>query len=295
MTIRLENRYNLPDAVVRAVAADPYDSAGSYLTASSLADPPQQRALIAKHGDELSEDVTERLWSLLGTAVHIVLERADAANAATLNEQRFFAEFLGQRISGKLDHYSLENGVLADYKCTSAWSLVFKDRYRDWTRQLNCMAELLARNGHAVTGIQVVAILRDWQESKARDKSDYPQQAIAVVPLELWPQEKRAEYIESRVALHLAADAGEMPPCTDEERWARPSKYAVMKPGRKTALKVCDSAEDADSIAAQTPGAFVVKRPGGFARCELNELGHAYCAASPVCPQAAQDRATEAS
>lgn len=226
--MKITNRANLPEGLVRAIENDPYDSAGADITASSLADPPLLQALKRKHENELEEDASERVWALLGQAAHVIAERGADKTEGILSEERLSMDVNGWKVSGALDHFGIAQGVLSDYKVTSAWTLVYKDRLEDWTRQLNVLAHLIDLHGYKVTQLEVIAILRDWAQRDVERVKDYPGQAVVVVPLKLWPKEKRQAYIEERVDLHQKArellalgDADLIMGCTDEERWAK--------------------------------------------------------------------------
>ena len=69
----------------------------------------------------------------------------------------------------------------------------------------------------------------------------------------------------------------DIPPCSPEERWERPTTWAVMKEGRKTALRVFDAKEEADKMADGQKGLSVEERKGACARCE------GYCLAAKFC------------
>lgn len=287
MSKPLLNTLGLPEAFVRAAQAmaGDYDNQESYLTASSADDPPQIRILMQKHGDEIPpEDASERVWAVGGSAMHEVLRRA--ARPDDIVERRFADEICGVKVSAQIDLYEPDTGTLSQWKETSAWTLVFKDRLPGWERQLAVETEMMDRHGYEVRAVQVVARLRDWSKNDALRSQDYPKTPIVVVPLRLWSSEERIAYIEARVALNKAADAGNVPPCTDAERWAKPAKYAVMKQGRKSALKLFDDWDDANTMLPVLKGDYVMTRPGDYARCSGG-----YCRAASVCEQWATDRA----
>ena len=64
----------------------------------------------------------------------------------------------------------------------------------------------------------------------------------------------------------------EIEPCTPEERWSTPTKYAVMKEGRKTAVKVCATEEEAqsfiDDLEKDKDKHTIEVRPGIDKKCE---------------------------
>ena len=70
----------------------------------------------------------------------------------------------GVKVSGQIDYF--KDGVLTDYKVTSAWKLV-DGVPLEWHDQLNAYALLLEENGITVKELQVVVLLRDWSPGKA--------------------------------------------------------------------------------------------------------------------------------
>lgn len=230
----ITNRMNLPAGLVRAMELDPYSNEGSHVTASTLADPPLLQALKHKHEGELEEDASERIWALLGQAVHVIVDRGAQQVVGVESEKRLSMDVLGWKLSGAFDHFSLESGTLSDWKCTSAFTIVYGDRIADYEKQLNTLAHLLEHSGRKVTTLEIIAILRDWAARDVERVKNYPTQAVVVVPLKLWSKEKRQAYIEERVVLHqrareqLAAGNAELiEPCSDEERWAKKDRKGV--------------------------------------------------------------------
>jgi len=288
--MNITNNYNLPAPLVAAIRNDGYGRGArrADISATRLIAPPQMVELERQHADEITEDVTDRLWSLFGQAVHTVLERA-GAEFDSLTEERLYMDVDGWTVSGQLDEYTLdESATLTDWKVVSTWSIIFGDK-PEWASQLNTLAALLRANGHAPRALQIVALLRDWVASRAMREPDYPQRQIAVVPIPLWSPEQAHNYITERVKLHKAARSGDMTPCTDEERWMRGEKWAVMKRGRKSAVKLFDAPtfankaveqlEERDRIAGKSASYYVEHRPGTYMRCER------YCRAAPWCKQ----------
>lgn len=271
MSTTLTNIYDLPPAIVEAVTRDPYVGGGD-ITATKLIDAPQVRRLAAQHRDALTVDVSERIWSLLGQAVHTILERAGLREQGMVIEERLFADVLGWSVSGQVDRMHMDAGTITDYKVTTVYKRHGSD---SWTRQLNVLRWLAVQNGHDVHTLEVVAIFRDWRKTDADRDPAYPRAAVARIPVPVWPIEEAAEYIMERVALHQAAWRGVDVPCTDEERWYSGTTWAVQKPGAKRALRVVDDPATADVL----PGYVLVERPGVYKRCQH------YCEVRAVCPQ----------
>jgi hypothetical protein len=269
----LTNKHKLPEAFVAAVQNDPYDAGRSDISATSLIDAPQRRYLLARHRSEIVEDVADRVWSLLGSAVHHILERAEDKHAVV--EERLFAEVDGWVVSGQFDRYIPTKKLIQDWKVTSVYKA--QGDKADWERQLNVLAWLGRKNGLEVDGIQICAIMRDWSKSRARNDESYPQANVMVIDIDIWPDEVAEEYIRERVALHRGVREGEHVPCTDEERWYSGDSWAWIKPGGKRAVKVFNNAREANE---NVPDSYIVQhRPGQYKRCEQ------FCEAAPFCQQ----------
>lgn len=274
----ITNNQNLPEVIVRAVSNDPYTKGKSDITVTQLIDSPRVVALHKSHGDEIVEDAADRIWSLLGQSVHSVLERA--ANEKDIVEERLYHEIMGWKLGGQFDLFS--NGVLYDFKVTSVWKLVNLKNGTDpqWEAQLNTLAWLMQMNGIQPERLAIVAILRDWSKHKAKE-TNYPSAQCVEIEIPMWSKAQQDEYIERRIALHQRAqdNAELMPECSREERWAKDDVFAVMKEGRKSALKLYDNFDDASAHALEDNKFHVEHRKGSSVRCE------SYCGVNKFCNQ----------
>lgn len=138
--------------------------------------------------------------------------------------------------------------------------------------------------GKKVIGVQICALIRDWSRREASVKADYPQAPIQVLELPLWPLEKTEAYIKERIEAHrmskVQADWGdELPPCSDDDRWVRETKFAVKREGRKTAIRVFDTEQEAKDLAEKEKG-YVEVRKGEAIRCTGN-----FCGVAQWCSQ----------
>lgn len=265
----LTNLHGLPDALVAAVRNDPYAGGGD-ISVTKLIDSPQRRALAKKYRELVVEDVSERVWALMGQAVHTVLERA---NTTSLVEKRLFADVGGWKLSGQFDRIHLQDGLMQDWKVCS----VFKaDGDIQWERQLNVLRWLAIQNGIQVDRLEVVAILRDWKLSESRRKAAYPNAAVKVIKVPAWELNDTLDYICERIKLHQRAESGDPVECSDEDRWYSGSTFALMKTGGKRAIRV---AEVRAELGEPADGQEIIERPGVHRRC-LD-----YCEVAPFCPQ----------
>lgn len=272
--MNLTNLLGLPDAFVAAVKNDPYTGGGD-ISVTKLIDAPQRRVLYGKYKDFVVEDVSDRVWALMGQAVHTVLERA---GTSALVEERLFMEVNGWKLSGQFDRLHVADKTIQDWKVTTTYKADGDD---SWTKQLNILRMLAIANGHDIERLQVVAIFRDWQRSKAERDEKYPQSNVKVIELPVWSNEQAMQYITDRISMHQAAVKGEEVLCSDDERWYAGSTFALMKEGNKRATKVADTREE---LGEPAKGFFIEERKGGYRRCE------GYCEVAPFCPQLARER-----
>ncbi len=276
----LTNKLNLPEPIVKAVSNDPYDKGKSDYTATGLLSPPRAKALIKANWNKIEEDVSDRIWPLMGQIGHLILERAGDPN---IIERRFFAKVATFTVSAQADLIVTgDTATLTDYKFCSVWTV--KDGVKtEWTQQANIIRYLASEDDNPVTinKANIIAIFRDWSKPKAQREKDYPQSQVRVLPVELWSLEKTAEFIRNRIAAHKTAESW-LPLCTDDERWRSPEKFALMKKGNKRAIKLYDTEAQADAslpTGITKNNYFVEHRAGESKRCEN------YCAAAPFCEQ----------
>ena len=248
------------------------------ISVTQLIDSPLIRQLRTKHENEIQADYSDTLWPLFGSIAHEVI--AKHGGEAEHVEHTLVAEHDEWKIKGTVD-YIYEGGVLWDYKMTSTYTVESGPR-EEWIRQLNVYRWLIASNPllnlSDIQILKICALLRDWGP---RHKDKFPCQ-VQVVDVPLWDLDFTRSYISERIKVHKEAQAMDVPSvCTDEERWAKPPIFAVMKTGRKTSLKNCLSREAAENwMAENAKGEYIEERPQIFTRCEL------YCEISKagLCP-----------
>lgn len=284
--MKITNKYNLPETIVNVLHRPTYSKGKANLSVTELINSPRIVALKQKHWDEIEQDASEMVWSLFGSAVHSVLEHGRAENHVI--EQRLTTEFEGWTISGAIDlqEATPEGIVISDYKVTSAWAVM--NEKKEWPWQLNLYAWLVERVKFVkVKTIQIVAIVRDWSAREAKTKEGYPQAPVVVLEMEMWTNEQREEFVRNRLRAHSEARllndlAEDLPECTPEEMWERPSMWAVKKEGAARAKSVHSTHEEALNVLGQIKnktGYSIEHRPGGRTRCA------SFCPVSGFCSQ----------
>ena len=284
--MKLTNKFGLPNPVVKALTRNEYTKGDSNRSITQLIDSPRVRILKQEHWEELEEDVSEKMWAVLGSAAHKMFEETGDDNH--ISEERLFTEIDGWIVSGAIDVQRIEqDGItIMDYKTTSVWSVIMGKV--EWERQLNCYAALVRKSkGSKVKGLKVIAILRDWRSRDAQDKIDYPKAPIVEIDIPMWSEEEQDRYLNDRVSLHQKAEFDrltgmELPWCSDEERWIKESKWAIKKKGQRRAQKLFDNEEDAK--AALIDGLEIEFRRGEATRCKAN-----WCRVNAWCSQYQQE------
>lgn len=261
------NKMHMPQAFVNFVSNTRHNAPGT-LSATTLLQGDKQIVLFDRHFDELEQDAADLVWATFGTAFHSVMEKQ---NDDAFKEEAFSVQVDRWKVTGRVDRYDLENEVLEDWKTASVWKVIYGD-FKDWKAQGLTYAWLMKQNGLNVQKCRFVALLKDHSKTEAKRKPDYPQKPVFIYEFDVTEADlaETEERIRTKIksiteAYKLGDD--DIAPCTDEERWATATKYAVMKDGRKTALKVCDSMTDAEACKEAMGGTRIDVRPGESKKC----------------------------
>lgn len=307
---QITNKKNLNEAILRAVQKEWYSGAGEKrdYSVTQLLNPTKVFHLMKRHKDELEEDVTDRIFMMMGSAMHAILERANENDSEfqILSRVRNFFEFMhentgmsdndalvkfadivmdgnghndipmvnlfkgltqdrfliekrfkyttktGKIITGGIDLYDKETHTLHDYKFSSVWTWIYRNkpgsRVEDWTHQLNMYRLFMEQQGYPVDKLCINLIFRDYSKTKAKQDYDYPKE-IETIELQLLGLDVVEKMIENKVAeieQYSNTIDNSIPPCTSAERWQTHDTFAVRKHTNKTASKVEYSWTDAE-------------------------------------------------
>ena len=274
------NELGLPAPLAAALTKDTYSRGDASYSATGLLRPPRMAALFDDPDNIIFRDVSETLWTLFGTAVHSILE--DSKHPDFITEERLYCSVSGVKLSGAIDVQHIQKDgtrILQDYKTRKAYGVMNNDSDE---KQLNIYAYIAHKNGIEVSGLQIINFIKDWNRHEAERKPDYPPHDIFIQDIPLWPIEQTEAFVMERIAAHEEARAGNLPDCTDEERWLRDDKFAVMKEKRVRAVRVFDSQEEAETFIAAQKDAdkhTIDHRRGQPIRCEQ------FCDVADYCDQ----------
>ena len=256
-----------------------YSKGKANYSVTELLGPPRIRRLREQYDSQMEQDVTDMMWQLLGSALHVVMERGQTEGHIT--EERLFTDIDGITISGAIDlqEETPEGIIITDYKFTSAWSVM--NEKKEWIEQLNVYKWLVERvKGKPVIGLRICALIRDWSRHDQRE--GYPSSQIQMIEIPMLPD--MGAFINNRLELHrdskyVHAIGDALPECSEQDRWFSETTYAVRREGRKTAIRVFKSLEEAKELAEKEKG-YVETRQGEPRRCTGN-----YCGVAQWCDQ----------
>ena len=273
--MKYNNKFGLSNPVYKALVGSSYDEHENVMSMTTLLDPERIRILRKKHANELIKDASDMADVTMGNAWHEKVQKE--IQKPWLVEERFFGEFLGRRISGKIDAYDPVTKTLYDYKVPSVYEFKKGKIPEKFEQQLNGYKYLMELNGIEVSRLVLSVYFRHWSEARIEQEEGDPPRKIMEMPVPVWDTEKTKEFLQTRVRKHVAAE--EAPPvCSPDERWAKNEQWAVMKKGRKSALKLYDHNANAVNHAAQDKDFYVEHREEEIGmRCEK------YCPVSKFC------------
>lgn len=280
-TMKVTNNLGLPAAFVEAVSTERHNRP-YHVSATTLNKGTKEICLTDRHWEELETDASQNIWQIWGTAVHSILESHKDNN---FHEEQFEVKLningRDRYITGQVDSYDMENGILYDWKTASCWKVQFND-FSDWKQQGLTYAWLLKQHGLDVKRCKFVALLKDFSYSKV-GQGDYPDSPVYIYEFAVTDEELKET--EDRIKLKLASIGvaeckgdDDIEPCTPEERWASEDKFAVMEKGKKRAAKLCDTREEAEALAKEKGDKFYVEERKGESRKCAN-----YCICRNFC------------
>jgi hypothetical protein len=281
--MKLTNNFNIPATFINVLERPTYNKGKAHLSATQLLNSPKIVALTRKFEDEIEQDASEMVWSVVGSAIHNFLEQGKDENHIV--EQRIHVEHDGWHITGAIDLQEItpEGIHVKDYKFTSVWAAM--NEKPEWENQLNIYAWLVEKVKKVpVQSVTIVAMLRDWSR-RDREKEGYPKAPILEIPMKLWTMEEREAYVAKRISLHSACEFaietdGDLPNCTPEEMWEKPTVWAVKKKGNVRAKALYESEELATVALEQYGKDYEIEvREGERTRCAN------FCPVSQYCQQ----------
>lgn len=307
------NKYDLSLSIAVWLASDLYDHSDNpkEISTTALLDSPRQIILRMRSTSEGIGDVSSKIASSMGTAIHDSLENAWKKNYVkamqSLNytdkmiskikinpnpqdikdgdlpvymEQRVKKEINDYIISGKYDF--IGNGQLEDYKTTGVYTYVKGSNTEKFRKQGSIYRWL---NPNIITdNIMIIQyIFFNWEAFKV-SQTGYPKFRILADPIELLSIKDTEKYIVDKLAILDSlknTPEPELPLCTKEELWQDDAVYAYYKNPTKTlrATKTFSNYYEAQQRYLDDGSVGIIKeRPCIVKACQ-------FCEVSSVCTQ----------
>ena len=280
----ITNTLNMPAPFVDAVNNE-YKYKDKQYSVTALLKGATQNILERRHADEIEQDVSEMVWMIFGSAVHKILE--DSQETITqLKENKLIIDLPnGYKISGIFDLYDDKTKTVTDYKTASVNKVLFND-WDDYRKQTLMYCWMLRKIGFEAENGEIVAMLKDHSKAKAMQGGDYPKHPVYRIKWKFTDKdfEEIETFIMNRIEdisdLENMADE-DLPACTPSERWHKDDTFAIMKDGRKSAVRVFKSKEEAVNYFNENnldKKHNIVKREGADNKCDN------YCTVNKWCP-----------
>ena len=133
--MKITNNYNLPRTLVALAQRDEYSKGDSDYSVTEIISPPRIQCLRRKYRNKLKSDVSDMLWSMMGTALHSIAEKSKVKHH--INEERLKVEIQNVTLSGAIDiqKISQKKVEIIDYKFCGVYSV--QKPKPEWEAQLN--------------------------------------------------------------------------------------------------------------------------------------------------------------
>lgn len=258
------NKFDLPQAYVDAVIANEEEHIKADFSVTELLKGDTEIALDMLHRSELTCDVSDRFNTLIGSAVHSILEKFGGQGS----EVYMVADIDGTLVSGTADR--IDDDCITDWKTCASWKITYND-FDDWRKQLIAYSFLYwGMTSRTILNGRIIAFIKDWSPTQAERDKGYPQSPVMPINFK-WTceeiQDVPVKWSEKINRIYSIIDKKEFPPCSEEDRWHEPDTWALMKPGRKSAIKLFDNEADAESAKTEK-SMYVEHRVGKDKKCD---------------------------
>lgn len=299
----------LPEEVFALIKHDWYNKKSqlpNYCSVTDLLNPPKIFYLKKRFYDEVEVPASRLLEITYGNVWHLGLAEILKLSPDCIVEQRiyFTINLNGKKyvITGKPDAYKISEKKLIDHKETSVWTIIKESRIDEWSKQLNIYAYALRKGFYtkdmeesSIAGtfmnkrvpinlLEIQAKGRDWRKAEAR-KGNYIGK-VSTIPIKLLDIDEAENMIKvllSNIVKYEDVDVNDIPECNFHERWETKKQFAVMKKGRKSAVRLYDNIEDAKqhiyykTKKADKSKCYIQERPSEMVRCRDYCYYNKYC------------------
>lgn len=306
-----DNQTNIPLPFAVFLATDDYIHHPNTISTTSLIKPIKQ-LILAKRvpTEDAIIDIASLVSARMGTAIHTALDKAwdnptqalqalgyserfierikinpdpktlSKSDIPIYKEQRAFKDYMGYTISGQYD-FVIEDTVM-DLKSTSVYSYLNQSNTQKYKLQGSIYRWLnpdIIKKDYMV----IQFVFTDWSKVNSLRNAEYPKSKHPIQKIPLLSLQETEQYIKDKlkqINQYKDSDESEIPPCSDEDLWRKPTVYKYFKnPNSTRATKNFDSmAEALQRYHADGAVGTIQTVKGYISACK-------YCPAFPVCKQ----------
>lgn len=209
------------------------------------------------------------------------VEQTDPRNSLFL-ELRNTKMLNGVPISGKFDF--VFRAQVGDFKTTSTYLSASNDPQKFWEYQIQAsIYRWIFPHIILEDSAIFIEIYGDWTETRANSSEDYPQTPVQVIEVPLLSLQETEDWILKRCLTYDASfdlDEAQLPECTDEELWVKPSewKYYTKVTNTRATKNFKEDKAAGEQFLAEKGTGVLVEVKGSAIRCN-------YCPAFVACSQ----------
>lgn len=304
------NNSNIALPLAVFLATDDYDYEDNIISATTLLKPIRQIVLTQRlNKDEVAVDISNLVSSRMGTAIHTAIEKAwlnpskaladlgyppklierIKVNPDTVNkgdipvymEKRSYKQVGKYKVSGKFDFVA--EGKVQDFKSTSVFTYLNQSNADKYALQGSIYRWL---NPDIITQdtMTIHYVFTDWNKMESARNKDYPANRVLSQQYSLLSVEATDRYVKSVISnidKYIDVPEAELPYCTDEDLWRKPTVWKYYKNPNKLerSTKNFESQSDALIQLVKDGSVGVVKEvKGQVVACR-------YCSAFSLCTQ----------
>lgn len=308
--MKYTNVHNIPLPLAVFLATDHYDHTPNTISVTSLLRPTRQLVLSLRlSADERLTDVSDLVSSRMGSAIHTAIEQAwlspqqalldlgfhqkvidrikvnpTQPNPKDINvfmEKRSSKTIAGYTVTGKFD-FVAENKV-QDFKSTSVYTYLNQSNVEKYQLQ-GSMYRWLNPDIISADTMTIHYIFTDWNKAEALRNKDYPPKRVHAQHIPLLSVEQTEHWVRQKltqIKRYQDTPEDQLPLCSDEELWRKPTVYKYYKDPTKTtrATKNFDDLAAASAYMADNQGKGVIKEVKG------QVIACRYCPVFHLCSQ----------
>lgn len=304
------NNSNIALPLAVFLATDDYDYEDNVISATTLLKPIRQIVLSQRlNKEDVAVDISNLVSSRMGTAIHTAIEKAwlnpskaladlgyppklierikvnpDIVNKGDIPvymEKRSYKQVGKYKVSGKFDFVA--EGKVQDFKSTSVFTYLNQSNAYKYSLQGSIYRWL---NPDIITQdtMTIHYVFTDWNKMEATRNKDYPANRVLSQQYTLMSVAQTDSYVKSIIAnidKYKDVPEAELPYCTDEDLWRKPTVWKYYKNPNKLerSTKNFESQSDALVQYVKDGSVGIVKEvKGQVVACR-------YCSAFALCSQ----------